>query len=109
MAYTAILLLESVFLEVRLIPGSLTLVMNDMEDPIGSSSAPSAHDEKDVVHDTESANGSNEQHGDSYYPEGGLQAWLVVSGSAATMFCTFGYLTGFGYVNRSWASSEIDS
>lgn len=32
----------------------------------------------------------------SDYPEGGLQAWLVVSGAAAVMFCTFGYLTGFG-------------
>lgn len=31
-------------------------------------------------------------------PEGGLRAWTVVAGSAATMFCTFGYLTGFGYV-----------
>lgn len=30
------------------------------------------------------------------YPEGGLRAWLVVSGAAAVMFCTFGYLTGFG-------------
>lgn len=33
----------------------------------------------------------------SGYPEGGFQAWLVVSGAAAVMFCTFGYLTGFGY------------
>lgn len=33
----------------------------------------------------------------SDYPEGGRQAWLVVSGAAAVMFCTFGYLTGFGY------------
>jgi hypothetical protein len=30
------------------------------------------------------------------FPEGGLRAWLVVSGSAAIMFCGFGYLTGFG-------------
>lgn len=30
------------------------------------------------------------------YPEGGFQAWLVVSGASAVMFCTFGYLTGFG-------------
>lgn len=30
------------------------------------------------------------------YPEGGFRAWLVVSGAAAVMFCTFGYLTGFG-------------
>lgn len=40
-----------------------------------------------------------EEHGDlgsPDFPEGGLRAWLVVSGSAATMFCTFGYLTGFG-------------
>lgn len=32
------------------------------------------------------------------YPEGGLRSWLVVSGAAAVMFCTFGYLTGFGCV-----------
>lgn len=38
------------------------------------------------------------------FPEGGFRAWLVVSGSAASMFCTFGYLTGFGYVN----SASID-
>lgn len=40
----------------------------------------------------------DEKGTDSDYPEGGTQAWLVVSGSAAIMFCTFGYLTGFGYV-----------
>lgn len=39
------------------------------------------------------------------FPEGGFRAWLVVSGSAASMFCSFGYLTGFGYVN----SVSIDS
>lgn len=32
----------------------------------------------------------------SEFPEGGPRAWIVVAGSAATMFCTFGYLTGFG-------------
>jgi hypothetical protein len=30
------------------------------------------------------------------FPEGGLRAWMVVSGSSAIMFCGFGYLTGFG-------------
>lgn len=35
------------------------------------------------------------------FPEGGLKAWLVVSGSAAIMFCTFGYLTGFG-IYQAW-------
>lgn len=35
----------------------------------------------------------------SDFPEGGPRAWLVVAGSAATMFCTFGYLTGFGSVD----------
>lgn len=33
---------------------------------------------------------------DGDFPEGGLRAWMVVSGSAAIMFCGFGYLTGFG-------------
>lgn len=51
----------------------------------------------------------NQTHSDGgheayQFPEGGFQAWLVVSGSAASMFCTFGYLTGFGYVN----SDSID-
>lgn len=40
----------------------------------------------------------NEGHEAYQFPEGGFRAWLVVSGSAASMFCTFGYLTGFGYV-----------
>lgn len=46
----------------------------------------------DIKHDYE----SEDVVKPSDYPEGGLQAWLVVSGAAAVMFCTFGYLTGFG-------------
>jgi hypothetical protein len=30
------------------------------------------------------------------FPEGGLRAWLVVFGTAATLFCTFGYANAFG-------------
>lgn len=48
----------------------------------------------DSDNQTHSERASLEAH---EFPEGGLRAWLVVSGSAATMFCTFGYLTGFGY------------
>ncbi|TPX09851.1 uncharacterized protein E0L32_008873 [Thyridium curvatum] len=43
----------------------------------------------------------DEKRTDSDYPEGGTKAWLVVSGSAAIMFCTFGYLTGFG-IYQAW-------
>lgn len=32
------------------------------------------------------------------FSDGGLQAWLVVSGSACVFFCTLGYLNSFGYV-----------
>lgn len=52
--------------------------------------------------DKASSNRDSEEHKvevASGYPEGGFQAWLVVSGAAAVMFCTFGYLTGFGYGN----------
>lgn len=50
---------------------------------------------------TDSDNQTHSDGGNDAYqfPEGGFRAWLVVSGSAASMFCTFGYLTGFGYVN----------
>lgn len=41
------------------------------------------------------------------FPEGGFRAWLVVSGSAASMFCSFGYLTGFGYVNGVSLQSRL--
>ena len=72
--------------------------MDDKEVPVNSSFAPSSQDGKGVVSDNSFS--ENEQQGKLDYPEGGLQAWLVVSGSAAIMFCTFGYLTGFGYVNK---------
>ena len=32
------------------------------------------------------------------YPDGGLQAWLVVAGSTSVFFCTLGYLNSFGCV-----------
>ncbi|EON99918.1 putative monocarboxylate permease-like protein [Phaeoacremonium minimum UCRPA7] len=73
--------------------------MDDKEVPVNSSFAPSSQDGKGVVSDNSFSD--NEQQGELDYPEGGLQAWLVVSGSAATMFCTFGYLTGFGNY-QSW-------
>lgn len=30
-------------------------------------------------------------------PNGGIQAWLVVSGAFCALICTFGYLNSFGY------------
>ncbi len=59
-----------------------------------------------------SEKGHDAQSTDSEFPEGGLRAWLVVAGSSATMFCTFGYLTGFGYVihlDTSLATSLVYS
>ncbi|KAI3395872.1 hypothetical protein diail_809 [Diaporthe ilicicola] len=41
------------------------------------------------------------------FPEGGFRAWLVVSGSAATMFCTFGYLTGFGIYQQWYGENQL--
>jgi hypothetical protein len=32
------------------------------------------------------------------FPEGGVQAWSVVAGSAIALACAFGYLSSFGYV-----------
>ena len=71
--------------------------MDDKDAPLNSSLMPASKDEEGGS--PHSPSGNNEQRGESDYPEGGLQAWLVVAGSAATMFCTFGYLTGFGYVD----------
>lgn len=65
--------------EVDSVHGSLP---QEYRDPLGN-------DHKDREQDVQS---------DTEFPEGGLRAWLVVAGSAATMFCTFGYLTGFGQV-----------
>ncbi|KAJ4390164.1 hypothetical protein N0V93_007638 [Gnomoniopsis smithogilvyi] len=45
----------------------------------------------------------------SDYPEGGFQAWLVVSGAAAVMFCTFGYLTGFGIYQQWYSEHQLKS
>ncbi len=44
----------------------------------------------------QSAGAVNAPPAEEDYPEGGLRGWLAVFGSAATMFATFGYLTGFG-------------
>jgi hypothetical protein len=43
------------------------------------------------------------------FPEGGFRAWVVVSGSAASMVCTFGYLTGFGYVKARSACASTSA
>ncbi|KAK7701350.1 hypothetical protein SLS64_010393 [Diaporthe eres] len=43
------------------------------------------------------------------FPEGGFRAWLVVSGSAASMFCTFGYLTGFGIYQQWYGENQLKS
>ena len=32
------------------------------------------------------------------YPEGGLEAWLVVFGATVAVGCTLGYVNAFGYV-----------
>jgi hypothetical protein len=72
-------------------------MMDDNLFPMNASSSPSSKDEEGIS--PRSLQGDNEPHIEPNYPEGGLQAWLVVSGSAVTMFCTFGYLTGFGYVD----------
>lgn len=34
-------------------------------------------------------------------PDGGVRAWLVVSGGFGALVCTFGYLNSFGYSHRS--------
>lgn len=56
---------------------------------------------KDDHFDSKDESKDQEMELASDYPEGGRQAWLVVSGAAAVMFCTFGYLTGFGYGQKS--------
>ncbi|KAL1846475.1 hypothetical protein Daus18300_014245, partial [Diaporthe australafricana] len=60
----------------------------------------------DSDNQTHSERASFEAHG---FPEGGLRAWLVVSGSAATMFCTFGYLTGFGIYQQWYGDNQLKS
>ncbi|KAK7419586.1 hypothetical protein QQX98_003177 [Neonectria punicea] len=77
--------------------------MDDNEAPLGSSPLPASKDKE--FGSPHSLSENNEQNGEPDYPEGGLQAWLVVAGSAATMFCTFGYLTGFG-IYQSWYGSH---
>lgn len=57
-------------------------------------------DQSESKNDSDTQTHIEEGHDAYKFPEGGFRAWLVVSGSAACMFCTFGYLTGFGYVNN---------
>ncbi|KAG8161198.1 hypothetical protein KVR01_009462 [Diaporthe batatas] len=67
------------------------------------------------VDQSESKTDSDTQtHGEGGYgvyvfPEGGFRAWLVVSGSAASMFCTFGYLTGFGIYQQWYSENQLKS
>ncbi|KPM37932.1 hypothetical protein AK830_g8623 [Neonectria ditissima] len=77
--------------------------MDDKEAPLDSPPMPPSKDEQGALPHSPSEN--NDHHDQSDYPEGGLQAWLVVAGSSATMFCTFGYLTGFG-IYQSWYTSH---
>ncbi|ROW00952.1 hypothetical protein VSDG_02890 [Cytospora chrysosperma] len=57
-----------------------------------------SNDQKNMEHDNPDM---------SEFPEGGARAWLVVAGSAATMFCTFGYLTGFGIYQQYYAANQL--
>ena len=54
-----------------------------------------ANDQSDI----EGAPVATRQSSTIEYPEGGLQAWLAVAGSAAVLFCTFGYINTFGYAS----------
>jgi hypothetical protein len=35
------------------------------------------------------------------FPEGGARAWSVALGTAGILFCTFGYVNAFGYIQAS--------
>lgn len=64
-------------------------------------------DQSESKNDSDTQMHSEGGHDAYKFPEGGFRAWLVVSGSAASMFCTFGYLTGFGYVNSVWHQVQL--
>lgn len=70
-----------------------------MNDEPSNKEVPGFVDQGESKTDSDNQTHSDEGHEAYQFPEGGFRAWLVVSGSAASMFCTFGYLTGFGYVN----------
>lgn len=51
----------------------------------------------------ENASGLEKQEDSDIYPEGGLEAWLVVLGATVAVGCTLGYVNAFGYVlNESY-------
>ena len=64
-------------------------------------------DQSESKNDSDTQTHSEGGHDVYHFPEGGFRAWLVVSGSAASMFCTFGYLTGFGYVKGVWLEIQL--
>lgn len=64
-------------------------------------------DQGESKNDSDTQTHSEGGHEGYQFPEGGFRAWLVVSGSAASMFCTFGYLTGFGYVKSAWLETQF--
>lgn len=61
-----------------------------------SSRAPSSSDEA-----------SSPSPGVDDFPEGGLQAWTLVLGTAGLTFCTFGYLNAFGVLNDYYATHQL--
>ncbi|KAH8658498.1 major facilitator superfamily domain-containing protein [Xylariales sp. PMI_506] len=76
--------------------------------------------EQKIVRDVRSSIQATEYHNssdkeihncdpDGGFPEGGLRAWVVVSGSAAIMFCGFGYLTGFGIYQQWYTEHQLSS
>lgn len=41
------------------------------------------------------------------YPDGGLQAWTVATGSFAILFCTFGFANSFGVFQEYYQSHQL--
>lgn len=66
--------------------GETTTTLSTENDP-KDSSATHNDDEKAVASPT--------------FPEGCLRAWSVAAGHAGAMFCTFGYINSFGFVQQS--------
>ncbi|KAI9725693.1 MAG: hypothetical protein M1828_002978 [Chrysothrix sp. TS-e1954] len=57
-------------------------------------------------HTDQLASGSFDEEG-NWYPEGGLQAWLVAFGSYASMFAGFGIMNTIGTINAYIATHQV--
>lgn len=76
-----------------------------------SSWSSSGASDQGLIHESKSHTtfGNILNHQDQVYPDGGLQAWLVIVGSAFLLFATFGFQTSIGLFQLHLSLNQLST